>query len=92
MIVIDSLVYSNYIYKLVKYFSVLKVNPKEEQCLMKCLKLDDYYDLFYTGMMEFPALLISWYMVEKCGRTVTISLGFALSSLLTFSMHSCFQR
>uniref|UniRef100_A0A3Q2G744 SV2 related protein a n=1 Tax=Cyprinodon variegatus TaxID=28743 RepID=A0A3Q2G744_CYPVA len=56
---------------------------KELRCSLECkyLNSDDYKDLLWTTLSEFPGLLVTLWAIDRLGRRMTMALCFLVFSL-----------
>ncbi|KAI3388215.1 hypothetical protein SNEBB_006316 [Seison nebaliae] len=69
-----------------------KISEKSEQCYLKCLTKQDYIDVLWTTLAEFPGLFITVFIVEYIGRKKTMALELLLFSIFTFLVNICTSR
>uniref|UniRef100_A0A8C6UZ26 Synaptic vesicle 2-related protein n=1 Tax=Neogobius melanostomus TaxID=47308 RepID=A0A8C6UZ26_9GOBI len=70
-------------------------NKKTElQCSLECkyLNSDDYKDLLWTTLSEFPGLLITLWAIDRLGRRKTMALCFLVFSLCIIPLYGCVGR
>ena len=65
----------------------------KDECALSCKTLtnDDYADLLWVTLAEFPGLLITLLLLEVVGRKSTMAItfaGFGISSLCVLAAHS----
>uniref|UniRef100_A0AAQ4RVJ6 Synaptic vesicle 2-related protein n=1 Tax=Gasterosteus aculeatus aculeatus TaxID=481459 RepID=A0AAQ4RVJ6_GASAC len=58
-------------------------NKKDLQCNLECkyLNSDDYKDLLWTTLSEFPGLLVTLWAIDRLGRRKTMALCFFVFSM-----------
>jgi MFS family permease len=64
----------------------------EPFCYLKCLQAEDYIDLLYTTIAEFPGLFITMFIIELIGRKKTMALEFIIFSVFVFMVNICVSR
>ena len=64
----------------------------EPFCYLKCLQTQDYIDLLYTTIAEFPGLFITMIIIELIGRKKTMAIEFIIFSLFVFLINICVTR
>lgn len=70
-------------------------NKKTElQCSLECkyLNSDDYKDLLWTTLSEFPGLLVTLWAIDRLGRRKTMALCFLIFSLCIIPLYGCVGR
>ncbi|XP_061585116.1 synaptic vesicle 2-related protein isoform X2 [Cololabis saira] len=67
-----------------------KGNKKELRCSLECkyLNSDDYKDLLWTTLSEFPGLLVTLWAIDRLGRRKTMALCFLVFSLCIIPLAS----
>uniref|UniRef100_A0AAR2J1A5 Synaptic vesicle 2-related protein n=1 Tax=Pygocentrus nattereri TaxID=42514 RepID=A0AAR2J1A5_PYGNA len=58
----------------------------------KYLNSDDYKDLLWTTLSEFPGLLVTLWVIDKLGRRKTMALCFFVFSLCILPLYACVGR
>uniref|UniRef100_A0A8C9TJ37 Synaptic vesicle 2-related protein n=1 Tax=Scleropages formosus TaxID=113540 RepID=A0A8C9TJ37_SCLFO len=68
-----------------------KVEPR---CSLECkfLTSDDYKDLLWTTLSEFPGLLVTLWAIDRLGRRKTMALCFLVFSLCMVPLYACVGR
>ncbi|PVD31696.1 hypothetical protein C0Q70_07114 [Pomacea canaliculata] len=63
----------------------VKFNP-DPACFLECKTLtkDDYKDLTWTTLAEFPGLFLTAFLLEKIGRKYTMAIEFGIFSLFFY--------
>lgn len=71
-----------------------KGNKEEVQCSLECkyLNSDDYKDLLWTTLSEFPGLLVTLWAIDRLGRRKTMALCFLVFSLCIIPLYGCVGR
>uniref|UniRef100_H3DEL5 Synaptic vesicle 2-related protein n=1 Tax=Tetraodon nigroviridis TaxID=99883 RepID=H3DEL5_TETNG len=71
-----------------------KGNKKELRCSLECkyLNSDDYKDLLWTTLSEFPGLLVTLWAIDRLGRTKTMALCFFIFSMCIIPLYGCVGR
>ncbi|KAK7934113.1 hypothetical protein WMY93_005009 [Mugilogobius chulae] len=71
-----------------------KRNKMELKCSLECkyLNSDDYKDLLWTTLSEFPGLLITLWAIDRLGRRKTMALCFFIFSLCIIPLYGCVGR
>ncbi|XP_016894270.1 synaptic vesicle 2-related protein [Cynoglossus semilaevis] len=66
----------------------------EHICSLECkyLTTDDYKDLLWTTLAEFPGLLVIIFAVEYIGRKKSLALCFFMFSLFLLPLYACIGR
>ncbi|XP_036453824.1 synaptic vesicle 2-related protein [Colossoma macropomum] len=66
----------------------------EPRCNLECkyLNSDDYKDLLWTTLSEFPGLLVTLWAIDKLGRRKTMALCFLVFSLCIVPLYACVGR
>ena len=64
----------------------------EPFCYLRCLQLQDYIDLLYTTIAEFPGLFITMVIIELFGRKKTMAIEFIIFSAFVFLLNICVTR
>uniref|UniRef100_A0AAY4CHA8 Synaptic vesicle 2-related protein n=1 Tax=Denticeps clupeoides TaxID=299321 RepID=A0AAY4CHA8_9TELE len=67
---------------------------KEPACSLECKFLisDDYKDLLWTTLSEFPGLLVTLWAIDRLGRRKTMALCFFVFSLCIVPLFACIGR
>ncbi|XP_075261107.1 synaptic vesicle 2-related protein-like isoform X2 [Convolutriloba macropyga] len=73
---------------------VTKAQEDDKTCWAECkeLQTDDYVDILWTTLAEFPGLLIALALVEMFGRKKSIAIEFFLFGLFAFLVSFCMPR
>uniref|UniRef100_A0A3B4YWJ5 Synaptic vesicle 2-related protein n=1 Tax=Seriola lalandi dorsalis TaxID=1841481 RepID=A0A3B4YWJ5_SERLL len=73
---------------------VSKGNKMELRCSLECkyLNSDDYKDLLWTTLSEFPGLLVTLWAIDRLGRRKTMALCFLVFSLCIIPLYGCVGR
>uniref|UniRef100_A0A3P9L091 Synaptic vesicle 2-related protein n=1 Tax=Oryzias latipes TaxID=8090 RepID=A0A3P9L091_ORYLA len=71
-----------------------KGNKQELRCNLECkyLTSDDYKDLLWTTLSEFPGLLVTLWAIDRLGRRRTMALCFLIFSLALIPLYGCVGR
>uniref|UniRef100_A0A4W6GCD3 SV2 related protein n=1 Tax=Lates calcarifer TaxID=8187 RepID=A0A4W6GCD3_LATCA len=71
-----------------------KGNKMELRCSLECkyLNSDDYKDLLWTTLSEFPGLLVTLWAIDRLGRRKTMALCFLVFSLCIIPLYGCVGR
>uniref|UniRef100_A0A3B1IXL5 Synaptic vesicle 2-related protein n=1 Tax=Astyanax mexicanus TaxID=7994 RepID=A0A3B1IXL5_ASTMX len=66
----------------------------EPRCNLECkyLNSDDYKDLLWTTLSEFPGLLVTLWAIDRLGRRKTMALCFLFFSLCIVPLYACVGR
>ncbi|XP_067264314.1 synaptic vesicle 2-related protein [Chanodichthys erythropterus] len=66
----------------------------EQRCNLECkyLTIDDYKDLLWTTLAEFPGILVSVWMIDRIGRRKSMAFFFLAFSLCILPLYACTQR
>ncbi|XP_059908976.1 synaptic vesicle 2-related protein [Gadus macrocephalus] len=66
----------------------------EPRCSLECkaLNSDDYKDLLWTTLSEFPGLLVTLWAIDRLGRRKTMALCFFIYSLCLIPLYACVGR
>ncbi|KAG7318543.1 hypothetical protein KOW79_018298 [Hemibagrus wyckioides] len=66
----------------------------EPRCSLECkyLNSDDYKDLLWTTLSEFPGLLVTLWAIDRLGRRKTMALCFLVFSLCIVPLYACVGR
>ncbi|KAJ3603925.1 hypothetical protein NHX12_028666 [Muraenolepis orangiensis] len=66
----------------------------EPRCSLECKNLnsDDYKDLLWTTLSEFPGLLVTLWAIDRLGRRKTMALCFFIYSLCIIPLYACVGR
>uniref|UniRef100_A0A8D3E5P9 Synaptic vesicle 2-related protein n=1 Tax=Scophthalmus maximus TaxID=52904 RepID=A0A8D3E5P9_SCOMX len=69
-------------------------NKMELRCSLECkyLNSDDYKDLLWTTLSEFPGLLVTLWAIDRLGRRMTMALCFLVFSLCIIPLYGCVGR
>uniref|UniRef100_A0A3Q1I0H7 Synaptic vesicle 2-related protein n=1 Tax=Anabas testudineus TaxID=64144 RepID=A0A3Q1I0H7_ANATE len=69
-------------------------NKMEPRCSLECkyLNSDDYKDLLWTTLSEFPGLLVTLWAIDRLGRRKTMALCFLVFSLCIIPLYGCVGR
>uniref|UniRef100_H2LS33 Synaptic vesicle 2-related protein n=1 Tax=Oryzias latipes TaxID=8090 RepID=H2LS33_ORYLA len=69
-------------------------NKQELRCNLECkyLTSDDYKDLLWTTLSEFPGLLVTLWAIDRLGRRRTMALCFLIFSLALIPLYGCVGR
>ncbi|XP_041916397.1 synaptic vesicle 2-related protein-like isoform X2 [Alosa sapidissima] len=68
-----------------------KVEPR---CSLECsyLTLDDYKDLLWTTLAEFPGLLVILWVIDRIGRKKSMVMCFVAFSVSILPLYACIGR
>ncbi|XP_016143831.1 synaptic vesicle 2-related protein-like [Sinocyclocheilus grahami] len=71
-----------------------KGSKREPSCSLECkyLNSDDYKDLLWTTLSEFPGLLVTLWAIDRLGRRITMALCFFVFSLCIVPLYGCVGR
>ncbi|XP_068617193.1 synaptic vesicle 2-related protein [Brachionichthys hirsutus] len=71
-----------------------KGDKKELRCSLECkyLNSDDYKDLLWTTLSEFPGLLVTLWAIDRLGRRKTMALCFFIFSMCMIPLYGCVGR
>uniref|UniRef100_A0A8C1LY57 Synaptic vesicle 2-related protein n=1 Tax=Cyprinus carpio TaxID=7962 RepID=A0A8C1LY57_CYPCA len=71
-----------------------KGSKMEPGCSLECkyLNSDDYKDLLWTTLSEFPGLLVTLWAIDRLGRRMTMALCFFVFSLCIVPLYACVGR
>eukprot|EP00064_Thunnus_orientalis_P012028 superscaffoldBa00001798_g12061 len=71
-----------------------KGNKMELRCSLECkyLNSDDYKDLLWTTLSEFPGLLVTLWAIDRLGRRKTMALCFLVFSMCIIPLYGCVGR
>ncbi|KAF4112794.1 synaptic vesicle 2-related protein [Onychostoma macrolepis] len=71
-----------------------KGSKREAGCSLECkyLNSDDYKDLLWTTLSEFPGLLVTLWAIDRLGRRKTMALCFFVFSLCIVPLYGCVGR
>ncbi|XP_016409459.1 synaptic vesicle 2-related protein-like [Sinocyclocheilus rhinocerous] len=71
-----------------------KGSKMEPGCSLECkyLNSDDYKDLLWTTLSEFPGLLVTLWAIDRLGRRKTMALCFFVFSLCIVPLYACVGR
>ncbi|XP_004544629.3 synaptic vesicle 2-related protein [Maylandia zebra] len=71
-----------------------KGNKEELRCSLECkyLNSDDYKDLLWTTLSEFPGLLVTLWAIDRLGRRKTMALCFFVFSMCIIPLYGCVGR
>ncbi|TKS78738.1 Synaptic vesicle 2-related protein [Collichthys lucidus] len=71
-----------------------KGNKRELRCSLECkyLNSDDYKDLLWTTLSEFPGLLVTLWAIDRLGRRKTMALCFFIFSMCIIPLYGCVGR
>lgn len=61
-------------------------------CSMDCLKSDDYLDLLYTTISEFPGLAMTVFLVDILGRRKAVFYTLLVFAVITCLLNFCLSR
>ncbi|XP_052454713.1 synaptic vesicle 2-related protein-like [Carassius gibelio] len=66
----------------------------EPQCSLECnyLTFNDYMDLLWTTLAEFPGILVSLWMIDRIGRKKSMAICFLLFSVSILPLYVCTHR
>uniref|UniRef100_A0A672P375 SV2 related protein n=1 Tax=Sinocyclocheilus grahami TaxID=75366 RepID=A0A672P375_SINGR len=69
-------------------------DKREPSCSLECkyLNSDDYKDLLWTTLSEFPGLLVTLWAIDRLGRRITMALCFFVFSLCIVPLYGCVGR
>uniref|UniRef100_A0A4W5NEB7 Synaptic vesicle 2-related protein n=1 Tax=Hucho hucho TaxID=62062 RepID=A0A4W5NEB7_9TELE len=69
-------------------------SKREPRCSLECkyLTSDDYKDLLWTTLSEFPGLLVTLWAIDRLGRRKTMALCFFVFSLCLVPLYACVGR
>ncbi|KAL2092798.1 hypothetical protein ACEWY4_012596 [Coilia grayii] len=67
---------------------------KEALCSLECkyLNSDDYKDLLWTTLSEFPGLLVTLWAIDRIGRRKTMALCFLTFAICILLLYACVGR
>ncbi|XP_063050292.1 synaptic vesicle 2-related protein [Engraulis encrasicolus] len=67
---------------------------KEAVCSLECkyLNSDDYKDLLWTTLSEFPGLLVTLWAIDRIGRRKTMALCFITFAICILLLYACVGR
>lgn len=70
------------------------VTTIDRNCYISCVELDfnDYLDIFWTALAEFPGLIVALFLIEIIGRRFTLGLLFLIFSLFILLINMCASR
>ncbi|XP_020498944.1 synaptic vesicle 2-related protein [Labrus bergylta] len=73
---------------------VSKSSKEELPCSLECkyLNSDDYKDLLWTTLSEFPGLLVTLWAIDRLGRRKTMALCFFIFSMCIIPLYGCVGR
>lgn len=71
-----------------------KGSKTDPTCSLECkyLNSDDYKDLLWTTLSEFPGLLVTLWAIDRLGRRKTMALCFFVFSLCIVPLYGCVGR
>ncbi|XP_056602622.1 synaptic vesicle 2-related protein [Triplophysa dalaica] len=71
-----------------------KGSKRDPSCSLECkyLNSDDYKDLLWTTLSEFPGLLVTLWAIDRLGRRKTMALCFFVFSLCIVPLYGCVGR
>ncbi|XP_034728090.1 synaptic vesicle 2-related protein [Etheostoma cragini] len=71
-----------------------KGKKRELRCNLECkyLNSDDYKDLLWTTLSEFPGLLVPLWAIDRLGRKKTMALCFFVFSMCIIPLYGCVGR
>ncbi|XP_049645348.1 LOW QUALITY PROTEIN: synaptic vesicle 2-related protein [Suncus etruscus] len=66
----------------------------EAKCSLACeyLSKEDYMDLLWTTLSEFPGVLVTLWIIDRLGRKKTMALCFVVFSLCSLLLFICVGR
>ncbi|KAM7332184.1 hypothetical protein ACRRTK_008892 [Alexandromys fortis] len=66
----------------------------EAKCSLACeyLSKEDYMDLLWTTLSEFPGVLVTLWVIDRLGRKKTMALCFLVFSLCSLLLFVCIGR
>ncbi|XP_051777280.1 synaptic vesicle 2-related protein isoform X3 [Erpetoichthys calabaricus] len=66
----------------------------EPRCGLECKYLteNDYKDLLWTTLSEFPGVLVTLWIIDRIGRKKTMALSFVVFSSCTLLLFACVGR
>ncbi|XP_037599086.1 synaptic vesicle 2-related protein isoform X2 [Cebus imitator] len=66
----------------------------EAKCSLACeyLSEEDYMDLLWTTLSEFPGVLVTLWIIDRLGRKKTMALCFAIFSFCSLLLFICVGR
>nr|XP_040146868.1 synaptic vesicle 2-related protein [Ictidomys tridecemlineatus] len=66
----------------------------EAKCSLACeyLSEEDYMDLLWTTLSEFPGVLVTLWIIDRLGRKKTMALCFAIFSFCSLLLSICVGR
>uniref|UniRef100_A0A8C9WV42 Synaptic vesicle 2-related protein n=1 Tax=Sander lucioperca TaxID=283035 RepID=A0A8C9WV42_SANLU len=69
-------------------------NRASLRCNLECkyLNSDDYKDLLWTTLSEFPGLLVPLWAIDRLGRKKTMALCFFVFSMCIIPLYGCVGR
>ncbi|XP_058632168.1 synaptic vesicle 2-related protein isoform X3 [Onychostoma macrolepis] len=65
----------------------------EPRCSLECsyLAFNDYVDLLWTTLAEFPGILVTLWMIDRIGRRKSMAICFLLFSVSILPLYACTQ-
>ncbi|XP_076843175.1 synaptic vesicle 2-related protein isoform X2 [Brachyhypopomus gauderio] len=71
-----------------------KGSKTEPRCNLECkyLSTNDYKDLLWTTLSEFPGLLVTLWAIDRLGRKKTMALCFLVFSICIVPLYACVGR
>ncbi|XP_041754022.1 synaptic vesicle 2-related protein isoform X1 [Coregonus clupeaformis] len=66
----------------------------EPKCELECkyLTLDDYKDLLWTTLAEFPGLFLTLFVIDRIGRKKSMAMCFLMFSVCILPLYACVGR
>ncbi|KAM9517129.1 synaptic vesicle 2-related protein-like isoform 1-T1 [Salvelinus alpinus] len=66
----------------------------EPKCNLECkyLTLDDYKDLLWTTLAEFPGLFLTLFVIDRIGRKKSMAMCFLMFSVCILPLYACVGR
>uniref|UniRef100_A0A4W5QFC7 Synaptic vesicle 2-related protein n=1 Tax=Hucho hucho TaxID=62062 RepID=A0A4W5QFC7_9TELE len=66
----------------------------EPKCNLECkyLTLDDYKDLLWTTLAEFPGLFVTLFVIDRIGRKKSMAMCFLMFSVCILPLYACVGR
>uniref|UniRef100_A0A4W5Q9M1 SV2 related protein b n=1 Tax=Hucho hucho TaxID=62062 RepID=A0A4W5Q9M1_9TELE len=67
---------------------------KPSCCNLECkyLTLDDYKDLLWTTLAEFPGLFVTLFVIDRIGRKKSMAMCFLMFSVCILPLYACVGR
>ncbi|XP_048582883.1 synaptic vesicle 2-related protein isoform X2 [Nematostella vectensis] len=67
-------------------------HSSKADCGCQLLGVEDYVDMMWTTLAEFPGVIITMFIIDKLGRKYTAALEFVITAVFFFLLIICTDR